>query len=357
MHNFLFVLPAGGYSGGANSVVQEVRGLRRIGINANIAVDQRNIASFRKCYSTEFDILQDIHSFKSYKEFEIHLEKYDVVIATVSTHASELFSTTRNANNKSNKRIQIGYYIQDYEPLFFQPGSPDWMLAKSSYDDAKDVICFAKTDWLCRVVEQNHSIKVRRVQPSIDHDCYSPNLGDREKISISAMLRTGTARRAPRRTARILNRVKEKYKDAVEIFVFGSSDDEILENGIILNSGIQNQGRLTRDQVAQTLRDSSLFLDLSDYQAFGRTGIESMACGAIPVMPIHGGAPEFIKHSQNGYLVDTRVDDLVIDVIDEFIGLPPKRRNSMRTSALELAAVFSIHRSAISVLNTLQQNI
>lgn len=349
MHNFLFVLPAGGYSGGANSVVQEVRGLRRIGINANIAIDQKNIASFRKCYSTEFDILQGIIPFKSYGELESNLEKYDFVIATVSTHASKLFSTARNVNKKSSKKIQLGYYIQDYEPLFFQPGSPDWMLAKASYDDAKDVICFAKTDWICRVVEQNHSIKVKRVLPSIDHNCYMPNLGVREKISISAMLRTGTARRAPRRTARILNRVLDKYNNDVDVFVFGSSDDEILENGIILNSGIENQGRLTRDQVAQTLRDSSLFLDLSDYQAFGRTGIEAMACGAIPVMPILGGASEFIKHCQNGYLVDTRVDDLIINVVDEFIGHPFKRKISMQCSALELAAEFSVHKSAVSL--------
>lgn len=357
MHSILFVLPAGGYSGGANSVVQEVRGLRRIGIHACIAVDQKNISSFRKCYSTEFDILQGVIPFDSYKKLESDLEKYDFVIATVSTRASELFSLVRNINKNSNKKIQIGYYIQDYEPLFFQPGSPDWMLAKSSYDDAKGVICFAKTDWICRVVEQNHSIKVKRVLPSIDHDCYIPSLGASEKISISAMLRTGTARRAPRRTARILNRVQDKYGNNVEIFAFGSSDDELIESGIMLNAGVQNQGRLTRDQVAQTLRDSSLFLDLSDYQAFGRTGMESMACGAIPVMPILGGASEFIKHGQNGYLVDTRVDDLVIDIIDEFVSLPAKRRISMKVSANELAAEFSVHRSAISLSKIIINNI
>lgn len=351
MHNILFVLPAGGYSGGANSVVQEVRGLRRIGINANLAVDQKNINSFTKCYSSEFEILQNIISFESYKKLEEELEKYDFIIATVSTRASELFSSIRNVNKNSKKQIQIGYYIQDYEPLFFQTNSPNWILAKSSYDHAKDVICFAKTDWICRIVEQNHSIKVRRVLPSIDHSCYMPNLNNREKISISAMLRTTTSRRAPRRTARILNRIAEKYKNDIDITVFGSSDDEMLESGIILNSSVQNQGKLTRDQVAQTLRDSSLFLDLSDYQAFGRTGIESMACGSIPVMPILGGASEFIKHGQNGYLVDTRVDDLIIDIVDEFISLPLKRRNAMKFSALELAADHSVHRSAISLLN------
>lgn len=353
MYNILFVLPTGGYSGGANSVVQEVRGLRRIGINAKIAVDQKNITSFKRCYSTEFEILQNIIPFEDYKKLVVELTNYDFVVATVSTHASQLFSSVRNVNKKSSNQIQIGYYIQDYEPLFFQPESSDWLLAKSSYDDAKDVICFAKTDWICRIVEQNHPIKVKRVQPSIDHGCYMPSLSNRKKISISAMLRTGTARRAPRRTARILNRIFEDHKGDVEIFVFGSSDDELLESGIMLNSGIQNQGRLIRDQVAQILRESSLFLDLSDYQAFGRTGIESMACGAIPVMPILGGASEFIKHGQNGYLVDTRVDDLIIDVIEEFISLPAKRRNSMKISALELAAEFSVHRAAISLINVL----
>ena len=63
MAKILFVLPAGGYSGGANSVVQETKGLLRIGEQASIAMDSKNINSFRRCYSTQFDVLDRLVAF------------------------------------------------------------------------------------------------------------------------------------------------------------------------------------------------------------------------------------------------------------------------------------------------------
>lgn len=353
MANILFVLPAGGYSGGANSVVQETKGLRRIGENVSIAVDQKNIASFRRCYATEFEILGQTLVFKDYTDLQKHLVNFDIVIATVGTQARKVFQAVRAVNSKAKRDIRLGYYVQDYEPLFFAKESPEWIETRASYDDAKDVTCFAKTDWICRMVEKNHGTQVKRVMPSIDHDCYLPGMETPNQVVISAMVRTGTPRRAPRRTARILSRVAERHKGKVKLVSFGSTHDELLENGILLHGQVSHQGLLTREQVAQVLRESSLFLDLSDYQAFGRTGIESMACGAVPVMPVVGGAPEFVTYGQNGYLVDPRHDDLIMDVVDQYVSLTDKRRRMMRGGALETAAKFSVHRAAVSVRNVL----
>lgn len=353
MAKILFVLPAGGYSGGANSVVQDVLGLRRIGDFANIAVDKKNILSFRKCYSREMELVRDLVEFNGYENLKKQILSYDFVIATVGSQALELFEVVRDINSKKNLNIRMGYYIQDYELLFFERDSVNWNLVRDSYDDAKDVICFAKTDWICQVVEKNHPIKVSRVLPSIDHDYFVPNLASRNGIAVTAMLRLATPRRAPRRTARIFNHLASKHGDSLRLSIFGSSPDELLENGILLDSSVQNHGKLTKEQVAQLLSDSDLFLDLSDYQAFGRTGVESMACGAIPVMPAAGAAPEFISSGHNGYVVDMRSDNLIMDVIDEYINLPLKRKKLMQAKALELASQFSVHRAAISLRNVL----
>lgn len=357
MANILFVLPAGGYSGGANSVVQETKGLRRIGQKASIAVDQKNIASFRRCYSTEFEVLGQTIAFRDYADLEKQLHHYDVVVATVGTHATRVFDAVRSANKKNKKNIRLAYYIQDYEPLFFEKSSPDWASTCASYDEARDVICFAKTDWICRVVEKNHDIRVKRVMPSIDHDCYLPAAEQSPEIVVSAMLRPGTPRRAPRRTARVLSRLADKYSGRIKLVSFGCDKAELAENGILLHGSVSHHGQLTREQVAQILRDSSLFLDLSDFQAFGRTGIESMACGAVPVMPIAGGAPEFVVHGQNGYLVDSRYDSIILDAVDQFMSLPEKKREMMRSSALETASQYNIHRAAISMRNVLLEGI
>jgi len=353
MAKILFVLPAGGYSGGANSVVQETKGLLRIGEQASIAVDSKNINSFRRCYSTQFDVLDRLVAFDNYSVLEKHLDKFDIVIATISTQASNLFKCVNDFNLKRKKNIRLAYYIQDYEPLFFAKDTPIWQQACKSYDHAVGVTCFAKTDWICRAVEKNHGVQVKRVLPSIDHDCYLPAAKSPDKIMISAMIRPGTPRRAPRRTARILALLAEKYKGQIKINVFGCDKEELLDYGIVFHSAITNHGRLTREQVAQILRESSLFLDLSDYQAFGRTGMEAMACGVVPVMPIFGGAPEFVTHGQNGYLVDTRYDSIILDTVGQYIELPEKRREMMRSSVLETAAEYSVHRAAVSMRNVL----
>lgn len=353
MAKILFVLPAGGYSGGANSVVQETKGLLRLGEQTYIAVDSKNINSFRSCYSTQFDILNRLIEFDNYSVLEKHLEKFDIVIATISTQASNLFKCVNGFNLKRKRNIRIAYYIQDYEPLFFAKDTLLWQQACKSYDNVVGVKYFAKTNWICRAVEKNHGVQVKRVLPSIDHDCYLPATNAPDKITIAAMIRPGTPRRAPRRTVRILALLAEKYKSQIKINIFGCDKEELLDYGIVLHGAITNHGRLTREQVAQILRESSLFLDLSDYQAFGRTGMEAMACGAVPVMPIFGGAPEFVTHGQNGYLVDTRYDSIILDTVAQYSELPEKRREMMRASVLETAAEYSVHRAAVSMRNVL----
>ncbi|WP_324770593.1 glycosyltransferase family 4 protein [Pokkaliibacter plantistimulans] len=357
MASILFVLPVGGYSGGANSVVQETKGLNRVGQRASIAVDEKNIDSFKRCYSTEFDIISNLVCFKDYNDLLNKIRNYDVVVATVGTQATNVFSMVRNHNSNNHKKITLAYYIQDYEPLFFEKDTPEWQKTRASYDEASDVICFAKTDWICNIVQKNHNVSVKRVLPSIDHDCYIPSAEQSSKITISAMIRPGTPRRAPHRTARILNILSSKYKKShnVNVVSFGCQKETLQENGIILDPAISHQGQLTREQVAQVLRESSLFLDLSDFQAFGRTGIESMACGAVPVMPVFGGAQEFVVDKQNGYLVDPRFDSSIINAIDDYLALTEKRKRVMRNDALNKAAEFSIHRAALSMSCVLTQ--
>ena len=53
------------------------------------------------------------------------------------------------------------------------------------------------------------------------------------------------------------------------------------------------------------LRDADVFLDCSMYQAFGRTALEAMACGATAVVPRIGGATEFARDGENCLLTDT----------------------------------------------------
>ena len=70
--------------------------------------------------------------------------------------------------------VRPAYYVQDYEPLLFMPGARKWADARASYGLFKDGLLFAKTDWLRRIVYDNHGRPVVKVKASIDHDVYRP---------------------------------------------------------------------------------------------------------------------------------------------------------------------------------------
>ena len=61
-----------------------------------------------------------------------------------------------------------------------------------------------------------------------------------------------------------------------------------------------HRGLLQREEVAALLAETDVFLDLSIYQAFGRTALEAMACGATAVVPRRGGVWEFVEQGSPG---------------------------------------------------------
>ena len=58
-----------------------------------------------------------------------------------------------------------------------------------------------------------------------------------------------------------------------------------------------------RESMADMLRASDIFIDTSWWQAFGRSGMEAMACGCISVMPLTGAADEICGKNRTNCLV------------------------------------------------------
>jgi len=250
-------------------------------------------------------------------------------------------------------RPRAAYYVQDYEPLFYAPHTDKWREAFDSYTLIPNCILFAKTDWICDIVYENHGVKVSRVQASVDHSIYSPDFSSRHEqsaVKVVAMLRPQTPRRSPARTSRILNLIAKQYSDNVEVCVFGASNDQLDQFNVRLLPSIKNFGRLRRTEVPGVIRSADLFLDLSDFQAFGRTAIESMACGCIPIVPILGGATEFAIHGHNSFLVDTRSDSAIMDSVTTYISLTRSERIAMAFNALLTASRFTVRTAALSEL-------
>lgn len=342
----LFVLPGRGGGGGSHSVVQESIGLQRLGVDVGIANTGSTLSAFRLTYPELEQRRIPVHGCDSPADIVDLAGRHDIVCATTweSVHLlAEALPGKRSA--------RIGYYVQDYEPLFCVPGSDQWERARRSYAEIADATIFAKTDWLCDVVSRNHGRTVARVRASIDHELYHPGPpGSPGRRTISAMIRPKTLRRAPRRTARVLELLADTHGEQLELIAFGASRDELAKAGIRLSERIDVRGELKRSEVAAVLRVSDLFLDASDYQAFGRTGLEAMACGCVPLLPLFGGAEEYARHWANGFLVDTRSDDEIMAAANAFLDLAAAPRERMRTAAIETALDYTIEKAAFSEL-------
>ncbi len=350
----IFVLPVRSGSGGAHSVVQECLELFRSGVDIQIAVNQENYNSFLRIYQNEIpEIDQLIIAYFN----EDHLKK---LARSASVVCATIFKSVKIVAEivKVHPNILPAYYIQDYEPLFFETHTPEWEEAIESYTLIPNAVLFAKTQWLCDVVRRSHNVTVNKVEPSIDHQVYYPNLQpNRNLIEIAAMVRFSTKRRAPLRTLRIAHLLSNLFPNQVRFSIFGTTVEEIESQGFSVPDSATVLGQLSRSEVASVLRKSDIFLDLSDYQAFGRTALEAMASGCISVVPQRGGTNEFAIPYVNSLVIDTTSEQECIMNISELIQADAHVLTHMKLNGIETAARYSTKRAAFSILNLFYQKL
>lgn len=324
--------------------------MRSFGIEAAVAVNGDNAVNLRRNYRDLTLISNHIVPYQGVDGLGelIKTRSPDVVVATTNQSVHTLAEALKSAGIKGQR---TAYYIQDYEPLFYERGSSDWMIAYSSYGLVPDMVHMAKTRWLQEVVEENHGVQVTKVEPSVDHRVFYPNLGARQSeggtLRIVAMVRPATPRRAPRRTVRILNRIVAEKKNTVSCISFGCSTEDLEVHALRLR-GIEHLGVLGRDDVGHLFRHADLFLDLSDFQAFGRTAIEAMSCGTTAVVPAHGGAYEYALDGKTSFVVDTRSDDAIMAAVDQYTSMSDVERQEMVFRGIEAGYRYSPERAAIS---------
>ncbi len=302
----VFLLPglAHGGSGGSHSIYQEVHGLRSLGVPARILLPQWDRERAATIYQDADEIFQ---TFTDERDLVAKTADADVISAT---HHKSVAMLKVICSERSD--FLPAYYVQDYEPFFTAPYMAEEAIA--SYTAVAGMLLFAKSHWLCNVVAERHGLFVEKVEASIDGAVFAPREGRVETgpsgqagpLRVLAMLRPRTARRQPLATVSVLEGLLERFPGEVAFSTFGCFEDELRE--ILPDAaGIleRHLGILSRGQVADRLRDTDVFLDMSVYQAFGRTALEAMACGATAVVPGVGGTWEFVQHGHNALAVDT----------------------------------------------------
>jgi GT2 family glycosyltransferase/glycosyltransferase involved in cell wall biosynthesis len=340
--SIVFLLPglAHGGSGGAHSIYQEVRGLRSLGVPARIMLPQWDRARATAAYEDAEEVFQ---TFADEQDLAAKTADADVISAT--HHKSVALLEAIRARRSD---FLPAYYVQDYEPFFTAPYIAQEAIA--SYTALPDMLLFAKSHWLCNVVAERHGLYVAKVEPSIDREVFFPG-ANREPgvLHVAAMLRPRTARRQPLATVKVLERLLEELPGQVRVTTFGCYPDELREvlPGVDEDVLGRHRGMLGRAEVAGLLRESDVFLDMSVYQAFGRTALEAMACGATAVLPNVGGAWEFVEHGSNALAVDTLEPEGALAALRSLAG-DAELLARLKAGALRTAAHHSIARAALS---------
>ena len=339
-------------SGGSHSLAQEARGMRALGAEAKICVPADSLQTAARVYGNEdalFATYRGDARFPGVSDSSLTDAVADADVAVATEYPSvELLA--RVAHKRPD--LVCAYYVQDYEPLFAAPETSKSDRALLSYRAIPGQVLFAKTHWLCNIVSELHGLPVAKVRPSLDRELFHARgrVESANVIRVAAMIRPRTPRRRPATTLAALARIGEELGEAAHLVTFGCDESSFVELQGGVARGVSHLGLLGRGEVAELMRRCDVFIDASAYQAFGRTGFEAMACGAVPVLPALGGVREFAVDDENALILGGASEAAIARAVIELAHDRP-RLEAMRDAGVIRAQEFSVERAARSQLD------
>jgi hypothetical protein len=325
-------------SGGSHSIVNEARGLIALGAAARVCVPESAIANAHRLYGDGDGLFSGFAGADGLAE--------TIGDATIAISTDFRCPALLARLCRARGELAAAYYVQDYEPLFTPAGSEHADEALLSYRAVPDQRLFAKSHWLRNIVAARHGVPVAKVTASLGpvFNSVERRQGDRTP-TVAAMIRPRTPRRRPGATFQALAQIEYSLGDGVRTVTFGCDDADASPLAKRAGSRAEHLGVLDNRRVADLLRGCDVFVDASTYQAFGRTGLEAMACGAVPVLPRFGGVSEYAVHGINALI---SADDSPAAIAAAVVNLlaDPDLLERMRIAGRERASEFTIESAA-----------
>jgi glycosyltransferase involved in cell wall biosynthesis len=269
---------------------------------AAMGVDARvvNLVEFENAFRRSYPSPDVPVAFVRRREIPLLARTFDAVVATANTSVEWLRPLADDA------APVLGYYVQDFEPYFYAPGSTGYDLALSSYTLIPRLVRFTKTEWNAREVEARCGVRCAVVGPSVDTSTFRPGRPRpaAPPVRIAAMIRPSSPRRQPELTIEVLGRVRQSRGDRVEIVLFGETHNPD-RTRVAAGFPHRHLGMLDGAGLVDLFSSAHVFADFSEYQAMGLTALEAMACGAAVLVPRKGGASSFAADGVNALVVDT----------------------------------------------------
>jgi GT2 family glycosyltransferase/glycosyltransferase involved in cell wall biosynthesis len=305
-----YVLEKFSIAGGVLSVVQLVNRLTLLGWDAKIAThhdhDQEHLGSYL--------LYHQPYVFPSAQSMIDNFPDSDIIVASLWSTAAKVARIVKRMPGA------VGwYFIQDDETNFFheidQQGRKRVM---DSYSLISNKI--VKSQWLAdRLDGYGHESEIVPVGFDLD-SFYSYVPPDERPLRVLAMARPKTPRRGFERLVRTMRAVKAARPN-VEIALFGCANLADFQ----LDFEHTDLGEVQNERLRQIYNTSAIVLDLSDYQALGRIGLEGMACGAATVLTRFGGINEYILDGRNTLAVDPSDELSVIESVLRLVDDPELR--------------------------------
>jgi glycosyltransferase involved in cell wall biosynthesis len=147
---------------------------------------------------------------------------------------------------------------------------------------------------------------------------------------------------------RVLRRLKHCFDDATHIVLFGCRPDDTTFLGYALDFDFEHVGIVGRAGVADVFGRSHVFIDASVWQGFGRTGVEAMAAGCVPIVPVRGGCLDYAVEGENALVVDTRDEEQIYRAAARLIA-DRQFRERLARSGLKTASRYTMSKNALSI--------
>ena len=323
-------------AGGVLSVIQLVNELVLLGVDARIAT----LFEDPKIYRWS-PLLSRPMVFDSYQDLAERIPECDVAVATLWSTAQPVADLLPTGRAK-----QVAYFLQDYEAWFFPEDAEE---QRKTVIDSYSLIPhrIVKSQWLQdQLADLGHACEIIGLGMSLD--VFSPaSDGATRPAGVLAMFRPGTRYRGANRLVEVLAQVHQRLPQ-LSITLFG--DDSKIE---LPFPAVQLGVVADRQQLADCYRAAQVFIDLSDHQAFGRCGLEAMACGTPAVLTHHGGVTEYGRHGHNSLLVGK---DEIADAVSAVVQLVENSslRDQFGQNGISTAARFDVTREARESLTYFQ---
>ena len=346
----LFVSPIRVLGGGANSILLAAKAMQRMGVDAQIM----NLNVHRPWFERNYPDLKLPVVFADVEDIPRSAGSFDAIIATSNPTVAWIASAA-----EKQPGLKVGYYIQDYEPYFYTQDSHEFRKATASYTLIPDLVRMVTTPWISEQIRLHHRIQSTIVGGHIDTDLFQPRPNtdpswpDRP-LRVTAMIRPATARRNPKLTMAILQRASKMYPSRVQIRLFGCDPSDPGFASLEQDFAWQLAGQLRSSQVANLFNEADIFVDFSDFQAFGLTAVEAMATGLAVVVPENGGTQDYAQNEENCLVVDTHDQEASFRALRRLIE-DDALRLKLQGNAVSAAARLYAEAPALKMLQELFQ--